>query len=148
MIIDTLQNLEKYTCLNPLFEKVVQYLKDNRLDTLETGKHPIEGEDLFVNIQAAKGKTPEEAVLETHRIMADIQIPISGEETYGYIPAECLPEADYDEAKDMAKFPGVAAHSFVTCQPGMFAIFFPQDGHAPCITEQPEIRKAIFKVKC
>jgi beta-galactosidase beta subunit len=26
-------------------------------------------------------------------------------------------------------------------------IFFPQDGHAPCIAEEPEIKKAIFKVK-
>ena len=148
MIIDTLQNLEKYLSLNPRFETVLQFLKDHQLDALEAGKHPILGEDVFVNIQVAKGKTPEEAVVETHRVMADIQIPLSGEETYGYIPAECLPEADYDEAKDMAKFPGVAAQSLVTCQPGMFAIFFPQDGHAPCITGQPEIRKAIFKVEC
>ena len=29
----------------------------------------------------------------------------------------------------------------------MMAIFFPQDGHAPCITGAPEIKKAIFKVK-
>jgi beta-galactosidase beta subunit len=27
------------------------------------------------------------------------------------------------------------------------AIFFPQDGHAPCIIEKDEIKKAIFKVK-
>jgi beta-galactosidase beta subunit len=27
------------------------------------------------------------------------------------------------------------------------AIFFPQDGHAPCISDAPEIKKAIFKVK-
>ena len=32
-------------------------------------------------------------------------------------------------------------------QPGQFAIFFPQDGHMPCITDAPEIKKAIFKVK-
>ena len=27
MIVDTLKNLEKYVSLNPLFEKVVEYLK-------------------------------------------------------------------------------------------------------------------------
>jgi beta-galactosidase beta subunit len=26
-------------------------------------------------------------------------------------------------------------------------IFFPQDGHAPCISDKAEIKKAIFKVK-
>jgi beta-galactosidase beta subunit len=29
----------------------------------------------------------------------------------------------------------------------MMVIFFPQDGHAPCIIDEPEIKKAIFKVK-
>ncbi|MBR3398726.1 MAG: YhcH/YjgK/YiaL family protein, partial [Prevotella sp.] len=33
------------------------------------------------------------------------------------------------------------------CQPGEFAIFFPQDGHAPCISQEEGIKKAIFKVK-
>jgi len=27
------------------------------------------------------------------------------------------------------------------------AIFFPQDGHAPCISSEPTIKKAIFKIK-
>lgn len=148
MIIDTLQNLEKYVSLNPLFGIVVDFLKSNDLKTLEIGKHAIKGDDVFVNIQLAKGKTPEEAVVETHRVMADIQIPLSGEETYGFIPAEDLPEMEYDEAKDMAKFPGIPSQSLVTCRKGMFAIFFPQDGHAPCITRDKELKKAIFKVKC
>jgi YhcH/YjgK/YiaL family protein len=148
MIIDTLQHFEQYAHLNPLFEVVCAFLKENDLQKMADGKHLIQGEDLFVNIQTAKGKTPEEAVVETHRVMADIQIPLSGKETYGYIPEACLPDGDYNEEKDITKFPGVASQSLVTCQPGMFAIFFPQDGHAPCITEQPEIRKAIFKVKC
>ena len=53
--------------------------------------------------------------------------------------------AEYNAEKDITKYPQLAADSYVTCQPGMFAIFFPQDGHAPCIATEP-IRKAIFKV--
>lgn len=148
MIIDTIKNLECYISLNPLFAEVVEFLKNNDLAKLEPGKHFIKGDDLFVNIQTAKGKTQDEAVMETHRVMADIQIPLSGNETYGYIPACMLPEVEYNAEKDITKFPGVKAQSYVTCTPEMFAIFFPQDGHAPCIAEQPEIKKAIFKVKC
>ena len=147
MIIDTLDNLVKYASLNPLFADVLTFLKENDLEAMEPGKHLIKGDDLFVNIQVAKGKTPEEAVRETHKIMIDIQIPLSGEETYGYVPACALPDEGYDETKDMAKFPGIPSQSLVTCKKGMFAIFFPQDGHAPCITDQPELKKAIFKVK-
>ncbi|MBR6980471.1 MAG: YhcH/YjgK/YiaL family protein [Prevotella sp.] len=147
MIIDNLNNLENYLPLNPLFALVVEFIKENDLNALEPGKHAIKGDDVFVNIQVAKGKTVEEAVLETHQVMTDIQVPISSKETYGYTPASELPEGGYDAEKDMALFPGEKAMCHVTCQPGMFAIFFPQDGHAPCISQEKEIKKAIFKVK-
>lgn len=131
--------------LNPLFKDVVDFVKANDLDSLEPGKYEIKGSDLFVNIQVAKGKTKEVAVLETHKKMIDIQIPLSAEETYGYTPLCNLPEAEYNSVKDITKYEG-AAYTYVTCKPGEFAIFFPQDGHAPCISEEPEIKKAIFKV--
>ncbi len=147
MIIDTLKHLKDYESLNPLFPKVVEFISQHDLNTLEAGKHEIVGKDLFVNIQIAKGKTPDEAVLETHDKMIDIQIPLSAAETYGYTPREALPDAAYNEEKDITKIPGLVAESYVTAQPGSFAIFFPQDGHAPCITGVDEIKKAIFKVK-
>ena len=147
MIIDTLDNLKNYASVNPLFPKVVEFLKTHDLNTLEAGKHEIEGKDLFVNIQMAKGRTPAEAVIETHNNMIDIQIPLSDAETFGYTPRVNLPKAEYNAEKDITKIPELAAESYITCQPGMMAIFFPQDGHAPCIAGVPEIKKAIFKVK-
>lgn len=147
MIIDKLENLKKYESVNPLFAKVVEFLQQNDLDKLEAGKHEIVGKDLFVNIQMAKGKTPDEAVIETHDKMIDIQIPLSAAETFGYTQRDQLPQAEYNAEKDITKIPNLAADSYVTCQPGMMAIFFPQDGHAPCIAGVSEIKKAIFKVK-
>lgn len=145
MIIDTIENLSKYVSLNPLFGKVVDYIKSNDLSKMGNGKYSIDGENLFVNITTAKGKDPYEAVLETHIKMIDIQIPLDTPETYGYTPLINLPEANYNSDKDITKYEG-PAESFVTCNPGMFAIFFPEDGHAPCISTVPEIHKAIFKV--
>ena len=147
MIIDTLDNLEKYAALNPLFSKVVEFLKANDLSKMADGKYEIEGKDLFVNITTTKGKTPDEAFIETHNKMIDIQIPITAAETYGYTQRELLPDVEYNAEKDITKIPDLAADSYVTCQPGMMAIFFPQDGHAPCIAGVPEFKKAIFKVK-
>lgn len=147
MVIDTLDKLNSYAVLNPLFNDVVEFVKNNDLSALEPGKYPIKGDDLFLNIAIAKGKTPDEAVLETHNVMIDIQIPLSGSETYGYTAACNLPEAEYNAEKDITKFGDLVAESYVTCQPGMFAIFFPQDGHAPCISAEAEIKKAIFKIK-
>ena len=105
----------------------------------------INGADLFVNIQVAKGKTKEEAKLETHKKMIDIQIPLSTSETFGYTPLCGLPDAEYNAEKDITKYEGLA-DTYVTLKPGEFAIFFPQDGHAPCVSEEATIRKAIFKV--
>ena len=145
MVIDTLENLDKYVSLNPLFKDVLDFIKSNDLNSLEIGKHEIKGSDLFVNVQVAKGKTKEVAVLETHKKMIDIQIPLSAEETYGYTPLCDLPDAEYNNEKDITKYEGMA-DTYVTCKPGEFVIFFPQDGHAPCIAGVPEIKKAIFKV--
>lgn len=146
MIIDTLDNFGKYASVNPLFKDVEEFLAKNDLNSLELGKHYIKDKDLFVNITTAKGKTPEEATLETHKRMIDIQIPLSTDETYGYTPLCNLPDAEYNAEKDITKIPGLASESYVTCHPGMFAVFFPQDGHAPCISTETEIKKAIFKV--
>ena len=104
MVIDTLDNLEKYVSLNPLFAEVVKFINETDLTKLETGKHPIQGDDLFVYIVVAHGKTEEEATIEAHRQMIDIQIPLNTEETYGYSPVKDLPEVEYNEAGDCTVF--------------------------------------------
>ena len=146
MIIDTLDNLGKYVGLNPLFADVVAFLKENDLNTLEAGKHLIKDKDLFVNITTTKGRAKEAAVLETHIDMIDIQIPLDTEETFGYTPLCDLPDYEYNPEKDMTKYGDTPSQTYVTVKPGQMAIFFPQDGHAPCIGDK-DIRKAIFKVK-
>lgn len=148
MIIDTLQNLSQYAQINPRFQTVIDFLCEHDLNELPEGKHLIDGEDVFVNIQNATGKDPDRAVLETHRKMIDIQIPLSAPETYGYSPLDDLPQLEYDEKKDLTLYPDILAQSYVSCRQGMFAIFFPQDAHAPCISIVKEFKKAIFKVKC
>lgn len=146
MIIDTLDNLGKYVAMNPLFADVIDFLKTHDLDALDTGKYPIKGENLFLNLAVAKGRTKAEAVVETHVEMIDIQIPLSGEETYGYLPLQDLPEMAYDAERDLTLYGEVRAQTYVTLKPGQMVIFFPQDGHAPCVSDEAEIRKAIFKV--
>ena len=147
MIIDTIENLSNYASLNPLFVDVVAFLNANDLQTMEPGKYPIKDKDLFLNLQVAKQRTKETAFLETHIEMIDIQIPVSAAETFGYTPLCDLPAFEYNAEKDITKYGDTQPQTFVTVQPGQFAIFFPQDGHMPCITDAPEIKKAIFKVK-
>lgn len=147
MIIDTIENLGKYATLNPLLADVVEFLKNNNLQTMEEGKYPIKDKDLFMNLQVAKQRTKDTAVLETHINMIDIQIPITCAETFGYTPLCDLPDFEYNAEKDITKYGDTIPQTYFTVNPGQFAIFFPQDGHAPCIIDKEDIKKAIFKVK-
>lgn len=147
MIIDTIENLGKYVALNPLFADVIEFLKKNDLRTMEEGKYPIKDKNLFLSVQVAKQRTKESAFIETHIEMVDIQIPISCAETYGYSPLCNLPEFEYDAEMDMTKYGDTKPQTYVTIKPGQFVIFFPEDGHAPCIIDEQEIKKVIFKVK-
>ena len=147
MIIDTIDNLVKYADMNPLFAEVVDFLKQHDLQAMEAGSYQIKGDDVALKLQVAEQRTKETCFIESHQKMIDIQIPITCEETYGYSPLEELPEATYVAEKDMTIYEGVKPKEYVTLAPGMMVIFFPQDGHAPCIIDEPEIKKAIFKVK-
>lgn len=144
MVIDKIENLEKYASLNPLFSQAIEFLKSTDLNAHEIGKVKLQGDDLVVNFAQARPKTKEEAKLETHNRFIDIQIPLDGVEVMGYTPRADLPDAEYNAEKDITFYPGFA-ESYLTIKPGMFAIFFPEDGHAPGVTLDG-VKKVIVKV--
>lgn len=146
MILDTLENFGKYVSLNPLFPKVLEYLQNTDLMAQEPGCVNIDGNKLFVNHNVAKGKTVDQARMETHNAMIDIQIPLSCPEVIGYIPRQYLSRAEYDATKDITFYLD-RPEQYITVHQGEFVIFFPEDGHAPCISPVPEYKKVIFKVK-
>lgn len=145
MVVDKLENLEKYVSLNPLFAQAVEYLKSTDLDAHEIGKITLKEGELMVNFSQTRPKTKEEAKLETHNQFIDIQIPLSGVEVMGYTPRTDLPEEEYNAEKDITFYKGLAK-DYLTITPGMFAIFFPQDGHAPGVTFDG-VKKVIVKVR-
>ena len=51
---------------NPNYVRALEYIRNTDLNSLESGKHLIDGDNLFVNIVDSKMKTPEEARLEVH----------------------------------------------------------------------------------
>lgn len=145
MVVDKLENLEKYVSLNPLFAQAVEFLKSTDLDAHEIGKITLKEGELMVNFSQTRPKTKEEAKLETHNQFIDIQVPLSGVEVMGYTPRTDLPEEEYNAEKDITFYKGLAK-DYLTITPGMFAIFFPQDGHAPGVTSDG-VKKVIVKVR-
>ena len=111
------------------------------------GKIEVQGDEIFINNCNPDLKPADKQVLEVHRKYIDIQILLEGEETIGWKPLDDCTNVTkpYDEDADCALYdePGT---SYVTLKPGQFAIFWPEDGHQPCIGKG-DIHKAIFKVK-
>lgn len=145
MIIDKLENIGMYASVNPLFAQAIEFLKSTDLNAHELGKVVLKEGELFVNFAAARPKTKDDAKIETHNNFIDIQIPITGTELMGYMPRTDLAEAEYNAEKDVTFYPGHAT-DYLTVKPGMFAIFFPEDAHAPGVTEV-ELKKVIVKVR-
>lgn len=145
MIVDELSNLGNYTDVHPSLQGVIEFLNSHDLSALADGRYLLSaGSQDFVNVQTIPAKGREEARLESHRKMIDIQVPLTGDETMGYVPLSCAEPAAYDGQKDITFHPGTA-ESYVRVSKGMFAIFFPQDVHAPGITSEG-LKKAVFKI--
>ena len=86
----------------------------------------------------------DETFPEVHNRYIDIQVPITATETIGYLPrTQCHTLQSANEEKDIAFYRDEPA-SYFELRPGCFAIFFPEDAHAPIIgngiTEKPSSR--------
>jgi len=147
MIIDSLKNSVRVESLNPYFKQAFDYLKSLDFSKLEAGKTELNGDVLFVVVNDTNLKTKDAAKLEVHNKYIDIQIPVSCAESFGWKDrAQCKSlNAPFNEEKDIEFYDDVPT-TYFTLQPGEFVIFFPEDGHAPCVGEGP-VRKIIVKVK-
>ncbi|WP_291102641.1 MULTISPECIES: YhcH/YjgK/YiaL family protein [unclassified Flavobacterium] len=148
MIIDTLNNASKYYSLHPSFAKAFEYINQNDLANLADGVSEI-SEGLKVIANTANGKTKEASLakFECHDKNIDIQLCVKGLETMAWKPREkcVIPNGDYNPEKDV-RFFSDAPDMFFQLTDGQFAIFFPEDVHAPMIGEG-EIKKVVIKVK-
>jgi YhcH/YjgK/YiaL family protein len=146
MILGSLKNTSTIEKHHPLFKKAFDFVKSSDFSELEDGKYEIQGSDLFLVLNTINGKSESEAITEAHRKYIDIQIPLTGNEAFGWIPVEkCTKiKMDYDNDKDLILFKNEPTN-IIGVEDGDFLIFFPEDGHAPGIGEG-KIRKVIVKV--
>ena len=77
MIIDVLENADKYVTLHKDFKLVFDFLKNNDLSTMECGKHQLRGDEIFFNLQEYETKPTQK--LEAHKKYIDIQDIAVGE---------------------------------------------------------------------
>jgi len=131
MILDSLENAEKYYCLNSGFRKAFEFLKQCNPYECE-GQIDIDGDRVYAMVIKAEGQGHEGAEIELHKKYIDIQYGVSGINEFGWKPAqECVKVTKpFDEEDDYGFFdeePDV----WIKVRPEQFAVFFPEDGHTP-----------------
>lgn len=148
MIIDKIENSSKYKPVHKRLSAAFKYLKHTDLKKLDVGTHKIEGDDVFAIVTIYDSKIVEEPMLEAHQKYIDIQVVESGYELVGF---EMLKEQEilkaYDDEKDIVFYEGEP--SYFKLEPGMFAVFFPEDLHMPgiCAEKPVRVKKIVVKVK-
>ena len=148
MIIDKFKNFDLYSKLSEGVEKAIKFLQQTDFSNFQQEIVEIDGENIFAILSEYQTKDIQNCRLEAHRKYIDIQYIVSGCELIGYAPLndQTITE-EYDEEKDVIFFEGET--SLVKLNAGMFAVFYPDDLHKPCIqtTENSEtVQKIVIKI--
>lgn len=147
MIFDHLHNAARYYSLHPDFEIAFDFLKNQNIGQLPTGKQVLRGEEIFAIISDDFGfGGREQARLESHRRYLDIQVVLAGTDCMGWQQiAACqnITEA-YTPERDVI-FYGDLPLVWLEVPAQHFVIFYPEDTHAPLATAE-RVRKIVFKI--
>lgn len=149
MVTDNIRNAKNYYALGGRIKKALLYLQATDFSGMAPGRYEIESDDVFALIQQYDPKPVSEGKLEAHRKYIDVQYLYEGCEEMGYADIDSLDiKIDYDDEKDVVIYKGEC--DMLTYNKGMFAIFFPQDAHMPCIEADKHVpvKKIVVKVKC
>ena len=146
MILDRLENAKLYLALNPGFAAAFDFLRRADLASLPAGRHEIDGARVYALVEAKPGRGHSGAKMEVHRKYIDIQFSIAGTDEIGWKAARLCrqKQGEFDPEKDRAFF-NDPADAWIPLPPGTFAIFFPEDAHAP-LAGTGELHKAVVKV--
>jgi len=151
MIIGSLADLGKQkTTLPAAVVRALEALAKVDLAKQEAGRYEIEGDKLFYLVQDATPRSVEASQPEVHRSYADIQVPVSARERFGFsLPQAGLAATDDRFAtSDIAFYEKPANEFFMDVDPGSYVVFLPEELHRPCVisASTAQFRKVVVKV--
>lgn len=149
MIFENLSNINIYKGLSADIYEGLAFLSQANTD-MENGVFQLSPRVKAI-VSEYETKRENECGYEAHKKYIDIQCVLKGQERAACLPIEKLLETKpYSEEDDAAFYTAEIKHqpSYLSLQPGYFAIFFPQDGHMPqlCVEEPQLVKKVVVKV--
>ena len=147
MIFDRLENLPAYTSLAPeVMPKIVEFLGKCGAGEIAEGRHELDGDKLYVNVQSYSTKNFNPDMLEYHKKYVEVQILLAGSETLYYEPAGTAEVTPYNAESDCG-FNKVPASALpLKLEVGNFVLLLPEEGHLPGVGDGSAVVKAVVKI--
>ncbi len=134
----------------PTIQKALNWLQTNDLASLPTGRHPIDGDRMYVMISEYMTEPKEKRRAEAHHKYVDVQYIAAGEERIGIAPLMAGYEVLEDKLaeKDVIFYAKPTDEVDLGLKAGMFAVLFPWEVHRPnCAAGDPgPVRKVVMKI--
>ena len=146
MIYDRIENIETYTAISERLAKGLRLLLTTDFSAMEAGKYEVDGTELYYMLQSYQSKEQNDRP-EAHRRYIDIQYIVEGEEQIGVGALSGMTEeVSANPEGDIWFYHGPVTN--IKMKKGSFAVFFPQDAHAPGIAagDPAPVKKVVVKV--
>lgn len=135
---------------HPVWREAFGWLRQTDTLKLPPGTYPIAGDDIQALVQHIPLK-PAHALhsFEAHRQKIDLQFSLTGKEVIQFAPVPMLLiSQSYSAKKDYELYKPPTSPSMLMMNPGMFAIFYPEDAHMPGISfaGAEATRKVVIKI--
>ena len=132
MIIDRIENAKQYQGLSLRLKKALRYISKTDFTQLENGTYDVVKDEIFAIVNRFETIDAKLEKPEVHRKYIDVQYVFEGEETLGFAIKHSQPiYKEYNKEEDYELYD--AELDYVKFNKGMFAIFFPNDLHAPSV---------------
>lgn len=147
MILDHLSRGHAYNGLLAGFSDAIAFLQSADLASLPNGRLELIPNRLYANVDRTRGRGTAASPLEAHRCFADLQYVVSGVEKIGWrdIGSCHHPRGAYDADRDILFFDD-SPITWLTVPAGYFAVFLPQDAHAP-LAGEGDVFKIVMKIR-
>ncbi len=150
MIVGDLARVTSQIPMTPNLQSAFAYLAEHGQDELPTGRQIVDGDKVYVEVQAYETIEGSYDTFEGHRSYLDIQYVVEGEELIGWVSIDDVLESKpFDTENDY--WLATAARDKVTevrLHGGQLAVLYPEDMHAPrrAAGSASTVRKLVVKV--
>lgn len=148
MVYDKIDNIEIYKGLSEDIFEGLKFLK-NATPDLECGVHEINPRVKAI-VSEYETKAVNENGYEAHKKFIDIQYLLKGIEKDCCLPVEKLKVTkSYKEEIDAAFYEADLPAQELMLGDKYFAIYWPQDGHMPCLSADgaEKVKKVVMKIE-